>query len=73
MYKSEHLSSDSRHYSAGAECGDSFFGGGSQIGSTSNKQDRFEAQNFTSWTAGKHFIKAGGRFRLVRLESISPE
>ena len=51
---------------------DSFFGGGSQIGVTSNRQDRFEVQNFTSWSAGKHYIKAGGRFRLVRLDSISP-
>lgn len=51
---------------------DSFFGGGSQIGSTLNQQDRFEAQNFTSWSVGNHFIKAGGRLRLVRLESIAP-
>lgn len=51
---------------------DAFYGGGSQIGSTSYKQDRFEVQNFTSWSSGKHFVKAGGRFRMVRLESISP-
>ncbi|MEK6282703.1 MAG: TonB-dependent receptor [Acidobacteriota bacterium] len=51
---------------------DSFFGGGSQIGATSNKQDRLEAQNFTSWSVGKHFIKVGGRIRHVRIESISP-
>ncbi len=51
---------------------DSFFGGGSQVGASSNRQDRFEAQNFTSWSVGNHFVKAGGRFRLVRLESISP-
>jgi hypothetical protein len=51
---------------------DSFFGGGSQIGRTSNRQDRFEAQNFTSWSAGKHYVKAGGRLRIVRIKSISP-
>lgn len=51
---------------------DSFFGGGSQIGSAANKQDRLEAQNFTSWTAGNHFIKVGGRLRHVRIDSISP-
>ena len=51
---------------------DSFFGGGSQIGSASNKQDRFEAQNFTSWSVGQHFIKVGARIRHVSLESISP-
>jgi hypothetical protein len=51
---------------------DSFFGGGSQIGSAFNKQDRLEAQNFTSWSVGRHFIKVGGRVRHVRIESISP-
>lgn len=51
---------------------DSFFGGGSQIGSASDQQDRLELQNFTSWTAGKHFLKIGERLRSVRLRSISP-
>src|SRR5215204_1893857 len=30
---------------------DSFNGGGAQVGSSSNAQDRVELQNFTSWTA----------------------
>jgi len=51
---------------------DSFFGGGSQIGSTSNKQARIEAQNFTSWSVGKHFVKVGVRIRHLAVESISP-
>jgi hypothetical protein len=51
---------------------ESFSGGGAQIGSASNQQDRIELQNFTSWTAGKHFLKIGGRLRNVRLRSISP-
>ncbi|MGI9064927.1 MAG: TonB-dependent receptor domain-containing protein [Pyrinomonadaceae bacterium] len=51
---------------------DAFYGGGSQIGAASNKQDRIEVQNFTSWSVGKHFIKVGGRIREVRIESISP-
>ncbi len=51
---------------------DSFFGGGSQIGVASNKQDRIEVQNFTSWSTGRHFVKIGGRIRHVRLESVSP-
>lgn len=56
----------------GLNVADSFFGGGSQIGSASNKQDRFEAQNFTSWSAGQHFIKVGSRIRFVRIDSVSP-
>jgi Carboxypeptidase regulatory-like domain len=51
---------------------ESFFGGGAQVGSASNQQDRFELQNFTSWSAGRHFLKVGGRLRNVRLRSISP-
>ena len=51
---------------------DSFFGGGSQIGASSNTQYRMELQNFTSWSVGRHFIKIGGRLRYVRVDSISP-
>jgi len=51
---------------------DSFFGGGAQIGTASNRQDRADLQNFTSWQAGKHFIKVGERLRYVRIRSISP-
>ncbi|MDQ2975280.1 MAG: TonB-dependent receptor, partial [Acidobacteriota bacterium] len=51
---------------------DSFFGGGSQVGSSLNRQDRLELQNFTSWSAGKHFLKIGWRVRSVRIQSVSP-
>jgi hypothetical protein len=51
---------------------DSFLGGGAQVGNASNTQDRAELQNFTSWQAGKHFLKVGGRLRYVSVKSISP-
>jgi len=51
---------------------DSFNGGGAQVGSSSNSQDRYELQNFTSWTAGNHFLKIGARLRHVLLDSVSP-
>ena len=51
---------------------DSFLGGGAQVGSSSNQQQRFELQNFTSWTKGNHFLKVGGRLRHVQIDSISP-
>lgn len=51
---------------------DSFNGGGSQVGASSNKTDRFELQNFTSWTHGNHFLKIGGRLRHVKIDSVSP-
>ena len=51
---------------------DSFFGGGSQVGASSNSQDRLELQNFISWTSGNHFLKLGARLRHVNIDSISP-
>jgi Carboxypeptidase regulatory-like domain/TonB dependent receptor len=51
---------------------DSFFGGGAQVGTASNTQDRGELQNFTSWQTGHHFLKVGGRLRYVRVRSIAP-
>jgi hypothetical protein len=51
---------------------DSFFGGGAQVGSSSNAQQRFELQNFTSWTTGNHFLKVGARLRHAQIDSISP-
>jgi hypothetical protein len=50
---------------------DSFFGGGAQVGSSSNRQERVELQNFTSWAVGSHFLKVGARVRNARVRSIS--
>ncbi|HKG48451.1 MAG TPA: TonB-dependent receptor [Pyrinomonadaceae bacterium] len=52
---------------------DSFNGGGSQIGSSTDARDRYELQNFTSWTSGNHFLKVGARLRHARIDSISPQ
>lgn len=51
---------------------DSFQGGGSQVGSSTDARDRFELQNFTSWSSGNHFLKIGGRLRHAKIDSISP-
>lgn len=51
---------------------DSFFGGGSQVGSSSDERDNLELQNFTSWSVGNHFVKIGGRLRHAKIDSISP-
>lgn len=52
---------------------DAFTGGGSQIGLSSNAEDRWELQNNTSWSWGNHSLKAGGRLRAVRITDISPQ
>lgn len=45
---------------------DTFTGGGNSIGRTSDHQDRIELQNLTSKIHGAHFLKFGGRLRVVR-------
>jgi hypothetical protein len=52
---------------------EAFTGGGSQIGLSSNDEDRWELQNNTSWSWGNHSLKAGGRLRAVRITDISPQ
>jgi len=52
---------------------DSFNGGGSQVGSATDARDRYELQNFTSWTSGNHFLKVGARLRHAKIDSISPQ
>ncbi len=47
-----------------------FFGGGSQT-LTANRDNRWELQNFTTWTRGKHAFKAGGRLRGVSIDDRS--
>src|SRR6266542_5624720 len=51
---------------------DAFTGGASQIGLSSNKQNRSELTNNTSLALGLHNIKFGERIREVNITSISP-
>lgn len=52
---------------------DAFTGGGSQVGLTSNTENRWELQNYTSWTRGPHALKAGARLRGVSITDINPQ
>ncbi|HJU55340.1 MAG TPA: carboxypeptidase regulatory-like domain-containing protein, partial [Pyrinomonadaceae bacterium] len=52
---------------------EAFTGGGSQVGFSFNNEDRFELQNYTSWTMGNHSLKAGARLRHTRLTDSSPQ
>src|SRR5207253_11016472 len=52
---------------------DAFIGGGSQTGRSFNNEDRWELQNYLSWSLRKHNIKAGGQLRGVRLTDASTE
>lgn len=50
---------------------EAFIGGGSQVGLSFNNENRYELQNYTSWSWGHHALKAGGRLRGVHIEDVS--
>ncbi|HEU4596055.1 MAG TPA: carboxypeptidase regulatory-like domain-containing protein [Pyrinomonadaceae bacterium] len=50
---------------------EAFTGGGAQAGRSATDEDRFELQNYTSWTAGNHSLKAGARLRSIRIRDVS--
>ncbi|HEX8142922.1 MAG TPA: carboxypeptidase regulatory-like domain-containing protein [Pyrinomonadaceae bacterium] len=52
---------------------EAFTGFGSQVGLTSNTENRWELQNYTSWSVGHHSVKAGGRVRGVSITDINPQ
>ncbi|MFQ3639529.1 MAG: TonB-dependent receptor, partial [Chloracidobacterium sp.] len=49
-----------------------FTGGGAQTGNARSSSNRFELNNFTTWTVGDHSVKFGGRYRYISTEDISP-
>ena len=52
---------------------DAFTGGGSQVGLSSNRQNRWELSNNTSMALGVHAVRFGTRVRGVNINSISPQ
>ncbi|HEX8336936.1 MAG TPA: carboxypeptidase regulatory-like domain-containing protein, partial [Pyrinomonadaceae bacterium] len=52
---------------------ETFTGGGAQNALSSNEQNRFELQNYTSWTVGGHSLKAGARLRADRVTDVSQQ
>jgi carboxypeptidase family protein len=52
---------------------DAFTGGGSQVGLSSNRQNRWELTNNTSMVLGIHSVRFGARVRGVNITSISPQ
>src|SRR5207245_8674723 len=44
---------------------------GAQVGPSFNRQDRWELQNVTSLTRGRHSLRAGFRFRAVNEHDLA--
>ncbi|MCA1619293.1 MAG: carboxypeptidase regulatory-like domain-containing protein, partial [Acidobacteria bacterium] len=52
---------------------EAFVGGGAPVGVSATDQDNFELQNYTSWAAGSHSLKAGARLRADRTREVSEQ
>lgn len=52
---------------------DAFISGGSQIGFAHNDEDRWELQNYSTWTKGRHILRFGVRLRGIHITDFSPQ
>ena len=52
---------------------DAFIAGGSQIGLAHNDEDRWELQNYSTWTKGRHILRYGVRLRGIKITDFSPQ
>ena len=52
---------------------DAFIAGGSQVGLAHSNEDRWELQNYSTWTKGRHILRFGARFRGVSITDFSPQ
>jgi hypothetical protein len=52
---------------------ESFTSGGSAIGLAHNDEDRWELQNYWTWTKGRHILRFGARVRGVHITDFSPQ
>lgn len=52
---------------------EAFIAGGSQVGLAHNDEDRWELQNYSTWTKGPHILRFGARVRGVNISDFSPQ
>ena len=52
---------------------EAFISGGSQIGLAHNDEDRWELQNYSTWTKDRHILRFGVRLRGVKINDFSPQ
>ncbi len=52
---------------------DAFIAGGSQVGLARTDEDRWELQNYSTWTKGQHILRFGVRLRGIHIADFSPQ
>lgn len=52
---------------------DAFIAGGSQVGLAHSNEDRWEIQNYSTWTKNRHILRFGARIRGVSITDFSPQ
>jgi len=52
---------------------EAFIAGGSQVGLAHNDEDRWELQNYSTWTKDRHILRFGARVRGVHISDFSPQ
>ena len=72
MYERSQFNSNSVSTAPGINVSDAFDSGGSSTGKAWNKQNYYELNNVTTYTAGVHTLKWGGRARFSGIDDYSP-
>ncbi|HZI61586.1 MAG TPA: TonB-dependent receptor [Pyrinomonadaceae bacterium] len=52
---------------------EAFISGGSQVGLAHSHEDRWEVQNYSTWTKNRHILRFGARIRGVSITDFSPQ
>ncbi len=52
---------------------EAFISGGSQVGLAHSNEDRWEIQNYSTWTRNRHILRFGARIRGVSITDFSPQ
>jgi len=71
QYLSERVADDGDNSAATVIVLGAFTGGGAQTGISSQRDQRWELQNFTLWAPGNHTVRAGGRIRGLSVLDVS--
>jgi hypothetical protein len=72
MYDRDQSTSHSVNSAPAISVSDAFNSGGSTTGQAWNKQNYYELSNVTTYTAGVHTLKWGGRMRITDMNDYSP-